>query len=409
MVRVFWGFVVVLVGVTAGVFLLPGGTGDPTEHAATSPVSATNRAGLPEAGDADDPRADAFAGVPAERPGGDPSAAPAVRPSGGASREINPPSDMPNPDEIVLQIPRSSNTGGGDGPGSPVESVTVPAAEQEDVEQAQVGAVSPADAVQPAPVTTDATPNIQPLAEAAVPETNAEADPLPSETEPAGPESEAAPQSTPESDLPSTQPAVTEPAASDPTGSNTTPPVDIAPKAETPPAPPAKAPATEPVVKTPTGLLLDGRWNVEGKGTPDSPYEIEWDMLIALQRDYSPRLGKTEIPAWMNALNGKTVTIRGYALLPMGVSSLSELLVMLNQWDSCCIGVPPTPYDAIEVRLAKPLSNTAQSMFSHTGALSFGDLTGTFKIDPYIVQGYLLGLYLLEDASANLLGPAGTP
>ena len=157
------------------------------------------------------------------------------------------------------------------------------------------------------------------------------------------------------------------------------------------------------------GLLLDGRWEIEGKGTKDAPYAIEWDMLVALQRDYQPRLGQTEIPEWIKALNGKTVTIRGYALLPMGMSSLSELLVMLNQWDSCCIGVPPTPYDAIEVRLAENLSNTAQSMFSHTGALSYGDITGTFKIDPYIVQGYLLGLYLMEDAKANLLGPAGTP
>ena len=145
------------------------------------------------------------------------------------------------------------------------------------------------------------------------------------------------------------------------------------------------------------------------KGTGASPFEIDWDMLVALQREYAPNRGKAEIPEWMKTLDGKIVTIRGYALLPLGVSSMSELLVMLNQWDSCCIGVPPTPYDAIEVRLAKPLTTSAQSMFSHSGALSFGDITGTFKIDPYVIQGYLLGLYLLEDASANLLGPAGTP
>ena len=196
-----------------------------------------------------------------------------------------------------------------------------------------------------------------------------------------------------------------------PDTAQTPPPVAVMPRPK--PIQPAqqadKQPAKEPVVQTPTGLLLDGRWEVDGKGTKASPYTIDWDMLVALQRDYQPRLGQTEIPEWINAINGKTVTIRGYALLPMGMSSLSELLVMLNQWDSCCIGVPPTPFDAIEVRLAENLTNTAQSMFSHTGALSFGDITGTFKIDPYIVQGYLLGLYLMEDATANLVGPAGTP
>ena len=33
------------------------------------------------------------------------------------------------------------------------------------------------------------------------------------------------------------------------------------------------------------------------------------------------------------------------------VGEVNEALVMLNQWDGCCIGVPPTPYDAVEVRL----------------------------------------------------------
>lgn len=195
-------------------------------------------------------------------------------------------------------------------------------------------------------------------------------------------------------------------------------PTTIAPEAQpqnipaaTPAEQPEPTPANKPesVVKTDTGLLLNGHWIVPGSGTKADPYKIDWDMLVAVQQDYKPRLGQDKIPDWINALNGKTVTIRGYALLPTGMATLSELLVMLNEWDSCCIGVPPTPYDAIEVRLAEPLNNSAKSMFSHTGALSFGDITGTFKIDPYIVQGWLLGLYLMEDASTKLIGPAGTP
>jgi hypothetical protein len=65
---------------------------------------------------------------------------------------------------------------------------------------------------------------------------------------------------------------------------------------------------------------------------------------------------------------------------------------MQNPWDGCCLGVPPTPYDAIEVKLA-----TMQRMGnSPTG---YGQVEGVFKVDPYIVSGWLLGLYLIENAS----------
>ena len=63
---------------------------------------------------------------------------------------------------------------------------------------------------------------------------------------------------------------------------------------------------------------------------------------------------------------------------------------MQNPWDGCCIGVPPTPYDAVEVKLAKAADNLMMT--------GFGPVEGRFVTDPYIVSGWLLGLFLLEDA-----------
>ena len=67
---------------------------------------------------------------------------------------------------------------------------------------------------------------------------------------------------------------------------------------------------------------------------------------------------------------------------------------MLNQWDGCCIGVPPTPYDAIEATLDKVAVGDAR--FAVTGAV-----TGKFGVKPYIVGDWLVGLYTMENGTFN--------
>ncbi|GJM18622.1 MAG: hypothetical protein DHS20C14_08350 [Phycisphaeraceae bacterium] len=138
-------------------------------------------------------------------------------------------------------------------------------------------------------------------------------------------------------------------------------------------------------------LLIEGRIKVLGKGTKEKPYVVDWGVLTSAMRIYEPRKNKTEMPAWAEVFEGKRVRLTGYLLLPMTGTGSDELLVMQNQWDGCCIGVPPTPYDAVEVRLTESLDTSR-------GAPGFGSIEGTFKTDPYIVSGWLLGLYLLEDA-----------
>ncbi len=432
MVRIFWIAIAVLAAATAAVFLMPAkDTAAPTLTASAAGENNTRPAtpvpaapsSVPDAQppsqaapgtqseiqsnteaeptDAVINKSTAQSNMPqtaAEDPAPEPGRLTSNADANADTEPFNPPSNMPRPDPTIDPATAPPNQPTTD-PGKPVTAQAAPIEDQADEPAATAKTEAKPEAVE------ESAPDsgVSDIATQADQSTDV------ADTSQASDDSSQATEAIADSESPATEPAPS-PAevVAENSGASAPPAIAVTPRPKTT-QPAQPEPAAEPVVKTDTGLLLDGRWKVDGKGTKAAPYKIDWEMLVAVQREYQPRLGQTEIPEWIAVLNGKTVTIRGYALLPMGMSSLSELLVMLNQWDSCCIGVPPTPFDAIEVRLAQNLSNTAQSMFSHTGALSFGDITGTFKVDPYIVQGYLLGLYLMEDAEANLLGPAGTP
>jgi hypothetical protein len=94
-------------------------------------------------------------------------------------------------------------------------------------------------------------------------------------------------------------------------------------------------------------LYADGKYEIRGLGTPESPYRVSWECLASASESYMPRLQEREIPQRIALLHGKVLEIDGYQAFPLMVSETKELIVMLNQWDGCCIGVPPTPYDAI--------------------------------------------------------------
>ncbi|MEM0984404.1 MAG: hypothetical protein AAGI17_10690 [Planctomycetota bacterium] len=140
-------------------------------------------------------------------------------------------------------------------------------------------------------------------------------------------------------------------------------------------------------------LQIGEKWTITGAGTKESPYLVPWDLLVSASSSYEPRLGLEEIPAWAKHMDGKVVTLAGYLLLPMGGGAAQDILAMRNQWDGCCIGTPPTPYDAVEVRLSESIDT-----FSTPGLTSYGSVTGTFKTDPYVVNGWLLGMYLMDNA-----------
>jgi hypothetical protein len=143
-----------------------------------------------------------------------------------------------------------------------------------------------------------------------------------------------------------------------------------------------------------------GEWVLPGDGTTAKPYIISWDLLQSAMQVYNPRLGKTELPEWAQKLEGKRVRIEGYVVLPLAQQSSNDVLLTLNQWDGCCIGVPPTPYDAIEVRLNGPVD---AGPGAGMGPL-YGSIEGDFKTDPYVAGGWLLGLYVLEEGKLTLMG-----
>jgi hypothetical protein len=92
-------------------------------------------------------------------------------------------------------------------------------------------------------------------------------------------------------------------------------------------------------------------------------------------------------------LNGSQVTINGYLAAPLIVEETQELLVMFNKWDGCCIGLLPTPYDAVEVKLQEPVKLTGQHV------IRYGAVTGTLRVDPFLLGDMLVSLYRLEDAT----------
>lgn len=142
-------------------------------------------------------------------------------------------------------------------------------------------------------------------------------------------------------------------------------------------------------------MLIDETYVVKGEGTKDAPYEITWEMLTSAQEVYEPRKGQKKLPGRVMMLDGKWVKITGYVAFPMYVEEPKELLSMLNQWDGCCIGVPPTPYDAIEVRLSSVAGKDDR-------LATFGTVVGKLSVKPYLVGDWLVGMYLMDDAKLTV-------
>lgn len=138
-------------------------------------------------------------------------------------------------------------------------------------------------------------------------------------------------------------------------------------------------------------ILVDKRFLLTGDGSAEKPYAITWDLLLSAMEEYVPKQGRKNLPARITMLAGKHVTITGNVTFPMMVEEPEELLAMMNPWDGCYIGVPPTPYDAVEVHLAQPIKG--QGRFTN-----YGTLSGKLRVEPQLVGNWLVGLYVLDSA-----------
>lgn len=131
---------------------------------------------------------------------------------------------------------------------------------------------------------------------------------------------------------------------------------------------------------------------ITGSGSQDDPFIVDWVTLRSLEVLYNPKEGKEELPAWLDLLDGAHVKITGNTLVPVIATTTRELLVMQNPWDGCCVGIPPSPYDAIEVTLNHDVD-------FGSSAVGYGTVEGVFVLDPYVVDGWVLGLYMIDDAT----------
>lgn len=149
------------------------------------------------------------------------------------------------------------------------------------------------------------------------------------------------------------------------------------------------------LVRAGEAIVADGLYTIRGAGTRDDPYRVSWELLASCADGYRPSLGERSIPQRIAALDGQWIRIDGYVAFPLGGTESTELLVMLNQWDGCCIGIPPTPYDAIEATLVEPMPAGQRH------AINFGSITGRLVVSPYLVENWLVGLYLMDDAEVR--------
>ena len=168
------------------------------------------------------------------------------------------------------------------------------------------------------------------------------------------------------------------------------------------PAPPEAVKAQSPMVSTsarigieqqPDGSLrVDGRFTVTGSGSEQDPFVIGWPLLASAAETMNAGSGLVTPPPHIAFLSGQWVQISAFVAPPLWGERTSELLVMKNRWDGCCIGLPPTPFDCIEATLLEPIKLGARH------SISFGTIRGRLVVEPFAAGNFLIGLYRLEAA-----------
>jgi hypothetical protein len=140
-------------------------------------------------------------------------------------------------------------------------------------------------------------------------------------------------------------------------------------------------------------LELDGRFRVTGNGRPDDPYRISWELLTSASSSIDPARKALTPPPWVRLVDGTSIEISGYYSTAVRVAVAKNLLLTLNRWDGCCIGLPPTPFDAIDMTMRTPVPMQGLHLFR------FGTFRGRLVVEPFETGGFLLGLYRLEDVT----------
>lgn len=129
-----------------------------------------------------------------------------------------------------------------------------------------------------------------------------------------------------------------------------------------------------------------------GAGTERQPFRVSWDLLGQASGHVRGDGTLDAMPRTLELLGGTWIELSGYYAPAIIAPSTDEIVLMLNRWDGCCIGLPPTPYDSALVKTRAPID------FSLQHQIRFGTLRGRLVLEPFALGGLVLGLYRIEDA-----------
>jgi len=129
-----------------------------------------------------------------------------------------------------------------------------------------------------------------------------------------------------------------------------------------------------------------------GAGTERQPFRVSWELLGQASGHVRGDGTFDAMPRTLELLGGTWIELSGYYAPAVIAPSTDEVVLMLNRWDGCCIGLPPTPYDSAMVKTRAPID------FSLQHQIRFGTLRGRLVLEPFALGGLVLGLYRIEDA-----------
>jgi len=135
--------------------------------------------------------------------------------------------------------------------------------------------------------------------------------------------------------------------------------------------------------------LLYALSSSDGGSKEDRPVELSFDVL----KKWTYVAGKTPIPDFVRAYDGKTVYMTGYMMALNTVDNIRSFILMPSLF-GCCYGQPPAVNHVVLVRMAGGKS-----------ARYFDDVVrvrGRFHCSEERYKGELLSLYRID---ADKVGP----
>ena len=103
------------------------------------------------------------------------------------------------------------------------------------------------------------------------------------------------------------------------------------------------------------------------------------------------------MPKRLRWLDGKQLQIKGFLTSPTRANKSDHLLLTWSALDACCLGPPPNPCQAVEVKLESPITLDRHVLIGVT-------VEGTFKLEPRVIGGLGLSLFRLDNARVVAVG-----